>query len=61
VSSVYECRARVAGLKRHRPADDPEVRAAVAELAVARLESQILRMFERIDTPVLDEVTGGAA
>jgi len=40
-------RATVAGLKRRRPADDPDVVAAVARLKTARLEDHVRRLVDQ--------------
>jgi hypothetical protein len=37
----------VAALKRHRSADDPEISAAVGDLAAARLEVHIRKVVEQ--------------
>jgi hypothetical protein len=37
----------VAALKRHRPADDPEITAAVGDFAAARLEEHIRKVVDK--------------
>lgn len=51
--AVAAARARKAGLRRHRPADDPEVMAAGADLRAALAEQYITRLLD--ETPPLSE------
>jgi hypothetical protein len=52
--SIYEKRARLAALKRHRPADDPVIAAAVTDLRTERLAVAIRDAVEAAP-PLSDE------
>ncbi|WP_127818235.1 hypothetical protein [Microbacterium sp. CPCC 204701] len=45
-STIYQQRARVSALSRHRPADDPELIEATLNLREAKLEEHIRRVVE---------------